>query len=296
MNNSEKDKRNYFHKIRNKYRLAIFNEKTYEEVWRMRLSRLNVFTILGTSIVVLIVLIILLVAYTGLKEYIPGYPDANQRVLMVRNINRVDSLIQEIEKRDEFLNSIKAVVEGKVPSMEDLQEEEISESNAPVKVKAEELSAGKEEKKFREEVEKEEKYNLSALTEGKRIPELNQIYFFTPLKGYVVKKYVEAEHHFGVDIVAKPDETVLSIMDGTVIFSDWTVETGYVLIIQHDNDIISAYKHNSRLLKKAGDRIKAGEAIATVGNSGELTSGPHLHFELWYKGKPVDPEQYILFE
>ncbi len=295
MDNSEKDKNEFFHKIRNKYRIAIFNEKTYEEVWKMRLSRLNVFTFLGTSVVILIILIILLIAYTGLKEYIPGFPDGNQRLMMVRNINRVDSLIQEIQKRDEFINSIKSVVEGKVPDQED-EEEDVGEGHIPKPVNPEDLKVGKAENKFRDEVEKEEKYNLSALEGSKIIPELNQIYFYTPLKGYVVKKYNEAENHYGVDIVAKPGSTVLAIMDGTVIFSDWTVETGYVLIIQHANNIISAYKHNSGLLKKAGDRISAGEPIATVGNSGELTTGPHLHFELWYNGQSVDPQQYIVFE
>ncbi len=293
MNNSDKDKNKFFRKIRNKYRIAIFNEKTYEEVWRMRLSRLNVFTFLGTSVVVLIVLIILLIAYTGLKEYIPGFPDGNQRVMMVRNINRVDSLVQEIQKRDDFINSIKSVIDGEVPQQDETED---AEGHIPAPVNPENLKVGKEEKKFRDEVEKEEKYNLSALSDKKVIPELNQIYFYTPLKGYVVKKYIEAEKHYGVDIVAKPGATVLAIMDGTVIFSDWTVETGYVVIIQHANNIISAYKHNSSLLKKAGDKISAGEPIATVGNSGELTTGPHLHFELWYNGKPVDPQQYIVFE
>ncbi len=293
MNKSDNDNTKFFQKIRNKYRIAIFNEQTYEEVWKMRLSRLNVFTFMGTFVVVLIVLIILLIAYTGLKEYIPGYPDGNQRLMMVRNINRVDSLIQEIQKRDDFFNSIKSVIDGEIPKQEDVED---IEEHSPAPIPADGLDIGKKEKKFREEVEKEEKYNLSALTDNKKIPELNQIYFYTPLKGYVVRKFIAAENHYGVDIVAKPGETVLSIMDGTVIFSDWTVETGYVLIIQHANNIISQYKHNSRLLKKAGDIVAAGEPVATVGNSGELTSGPHLHFELWYKGQPVDPEQYILFE
>ncbi len=293
MENS-KEKKNFFQKIRNKYRLAIFNEQTYEELWAMRLSRLNVFTVLGTAVVILIVLVSLLIAYTGLKEYIPGFPDGNERILMVRNVNRVDSLIQEIEKRDEFFKSIKAVVQGEIPPMEEMESESNTNQNrnvAPIS-----FDKSKADEDFREKVEKEEKYNLSVLSPSSKIPELNQVYFYTPLKGFVVKKYIEAENHFGVDIVAKPGETVLSIMKGTVIFSGWTVETGYVLMIQHGNNIISAYKHNSKLLKNTGDKVEAGEAIANVGNSGELTTGPHLHFELWYQGKAVDPEDYILFE
>ncbi len=291
MDNS-KEKKNFIQKIRNKYRLAIFNEQTYEELWAMRLSRLNVFTVLGTAVVILIVLVSLLIAYTGLKEYIPGFPDGNERILMVRNVNRVDSLIQEIEKRDEFFKSIKAVVQGEVPPYDEVESDSNKNRNlAPVS-----FNKSEADEAFREKVEKEEKYNLSVLAANDKIPELSQVYFYTPLKGFVVKKYIEGENHFGVDIVSKPGETVLSIMSGTVIFSGWTVETGYVLMIQHGNDIISAYKHNSKLLKKAGDKVQAGEAIANVGNSGELTTGPHLHFELWYQGKAVDPEEYILFE
>ncbi len=288
-----KDKKNFLQRIRNKYRLAIFNEQTYEEVWQMRLSRLNVFTVVGTSAIVLIVLVILLIAYTGLKEYIPGYPDGNQRILMVRNVNRVDSLIQEINKRDEFFKSIKAVVQGEVPAYEDVEEDnnQNQKNIEPVS-----FEKSKDDIEFREQVEQEEKYNLSVFNDNSNIPELNQVYFFTPLKGIVVKRFIESENHFGVDIVSKPGETVSSILSGTVIFSGWTVETGYVIMIQHDNDLVSCYKHNSKLLKKSGSKIKAGEAIANVGNSGELTTGPHLHFELWYKGEAMNPEEYILFE
>ncbi|TLX76205.1 M23 family metallopeptidase [Labilibacter sediminis] len=288
-----KNKKTFIQKIRNKYRLAIFNEQSYEEVWRMRLSRLNVFTVVGTSAIILVALVTLLIAYTGLREYIPGYPDANQRIMMVRNVNRVDSLIAEIKKRDEFFTSIKTVVQGEVPPSEELEEEAEGEmsSNETISFKT-----SKEDMAFRQKIEEQEKYNLSVLADNEKIPELNQIYFFTPLKGIVVKKFKDGEYHFGVDIVSKPGETVSSIMPGTVIFSGWTVETGYVIMIQHTSDLISTYKHNANLLKKAGDKIEAGEAIANVGNSGELTTGPHLHFELWYQGTAVNPEEYILFE
>ncbi len=286
-------KKNLFQKLRNKYRLAIFNEQTYEEVWRIRLSRLNVFTVVGSSAIILVLLVILLIAYTGLREYIPGYPNGNERLMMVRNISRVDSLIYEINKRDQYLKSIQAVVSGEVPESAD--EEEMSDSATG---KAQNVSFEKSDadKAFREHIEEEEKYNLSVLDNGKKIPELNQVYFYAPLKGIVVKEYKDSERHFGVDIVSKPGETVLSILSGTVIFSGWTVETGYTMMIQHNSDLISAYKHNSSLLKKAGDKVEAGEAIANVGNSGELTTGPHLHFELWYQGNSVNPTEYIIFE
>ncbi|WP_066632425.1 M23 family metallopeptidase [Labilibacter marinus] len=287
-----KDKNNFLQKLRNKYRLAVFNEQTYEEVWRMRLSRLNVFTVIGTSAIILVLLVILLIAYTGLREYIPGYPDGNQRRLMVRNVNRVDSLIDEINKRDRFFQSIKSVVRGEVPE-DEIEEDENTNGGQPQEVT---FKTSAEDLAFREQVETEEKYNLAVLDNNDKIPELNQIYFYAPLKGIVVKNFIEGESHYGVDIVTKPGETVLSIMGGTVIFSGWTVETGYTIMIQHTSNLISAYKHNSKLLKKAGSKVVAGEAIANVGNSGELTTGPHLHFELWYQGTPVNPTEYILFE
>ncbi len=292
MSTQKANNKKFIQKLRNKYRLAIFNEQTYEEVWRMRLSRLNVFTFVGTSAIILIILVTLLIAYTGLREYIPGYPDGNQRRMMVRNVNRVDSLINEINKRDRFFQSIKSVISGEVPET-DYEDTSSSSSGKPHEIN---LKKSREVLEFREKVEAEEKYNLAVLEDGEKIPELNQIYFYSPLKGIIVREFKESEKHYGIDIVSKPGETVLSIMSGTVIFSGWTVETGYVLMIQHNHDLISAYKHNSKLLKKAGEKIAAGEAIANVGNSGELTTGPHLHFELWYQGKAVDPAEYIIFE
>lgn len=293
--NKKGNKKSFLSRLRNKYRLAIFNEQTYEEVWGVRLSRLNAFTVIGSIAVVIIVLVILLIAYTGLREYIPGYPDARQRKMIVRNANRVDSLVQEIDKRDQFFESIKNVVNGKVPD-EFSDDSKADPNTSPVKKDMPNLENTERDKEFRQQVEAEEKFNLAVLEKKSSNPKLNQVYFFPPLKGIVVNKFDESEDHFGIDIVSKPESTVSSILDGTVIFSGWTVETGYVMIIQHSSDIISVYKHNSRLLKNMGDFVRGGEAIANTGNSGELTSGPHLHFELWYQSKALNPEEYILFE
>ncbi|WP_430813331.1 M23 family metallopeptidase [Carboxylicivirga sp. RSCT41] len=281
-------------KLRHKYRLAIFNEQTYEEVFGMRLSRLNVFTIAGVSLVVLVVMVIFLIAFTGLREYIPGYPDGQQRRSIIQNSQRVDSLIMEIERRDRFFNDIRAIVAGEVPAgalPEDVEDAEGEKaSNKVVFKKSEEDSI------FREQVEREEKFNLAVFDEKSKKFELEHSFLFTPLKGVVVSKFGETQGHYGVDIVAKPGSRVSAVLDGTVVFTGWTVETGYVIQIQHSNNLISLYKHNESLLKSMGDKVQAGEAIANVGNSGELTTGPHLHFELWYNGVPLDAEQYMSFE
>lgn len=281
-------------KLRHKYRLAIFNEQTFEEVFGMRFSRLNVFTILGVSLTVLIVAVIFLIAFTGLREYIPGYPDGQQRRLIVQNSQRVDSLIMEVERRDKFFRDIRSIMSGEVPegSMPEDVKDAVGgdENNSVVFKKSEEDSI------FREQVEKEEKFNLAVFDNNSTKFELEHSFLFTPLKGVVVNKFGESQDHYGVDIVATPGARVSAVLDGTVVFTGWTVETGYVIQLQHSNNLISLYKHNESLLKSMGDKVQAGEAIASVGNSGELTTGPHLHFELWYNGVPLDAEQYMSFE
>lgn len=289
-------KKVFIKKLRHKYRIAIFNEQTYEEVWRMRLSRLNVFTVLGSSTIGLIVLVILLIAFTNLKEYIPGYPDGQQRRLIVKNAHRVDSLIVEINKRDRFFHSIKAIVSGEEPT--DMRDQETLQSLEDTGTKKQNVQFTKsiEDSVFRNEVEKEEKYNLSVLENSDKFYQLEHTYFFCPLKGLIVNKFGDSQGHYGVDVVGGNEVRVSAVLDGIIFFTGWTVETGYVIQIQHSNNLISLYKHNSKLLKKVGQHVKAGEAIANVGNSGEYTTGPHLHFELWHQGVPLNPEEYIAFE
>nr|WP_321405725.1 M23 family metallopeptidase [uncultured Carboxylicivirga sp.] len=280
-------------KLKHKYRLAVFNEQTYEEVFGMRLSRLNVFISIGITFIILIISVIYLIAFTGLREYIPGYPSGKERRMIIQNTQRVDSLIMEIERRDRFFRDIRAIMSGELPegaTAEDLDSTGSINNNKITFKKSEEDSI------FREQVEQEEKFNLSAFETTSSKLELEHRFLFSPLKGVVVNKFGESEGHYGVDIVAKEGARVSSVLDGTVIFTGWTVETGYVIQVQHSHNLISLYKHNERLLKSMGDKVQAGEAIAHVGNSGELTTGPHLHFELWYNGIAVDAEQYISFE
>ncbi|MBS2097771.1 M23 family metallopeptidase [Carboxylicivirga linearis] len=280
-------------KLRHKYRLAVFNEQTFEEVFGMRLSRLNVFITIGITSIVLIVFVIYLIAFTGLREYIPGYPSGHERRLIIQNTQRVDSLIWEIERRDKFFRDIRAIMSGELP--EGATAEDIDSLNEYNNSKIS-FKKSEEDSIFREQIEREEKFNLSAFETTSNKLELEHRFLFTPLKGVVVNKFGESEGHYGVDIVAKEGARVSSVLEGTVIFTGWTVETGYVIQVQHSHNLISLYKHNERLLKSMGDKVQAGEAIAHVGNSGEFTTGPHLHFELWYNGVAIDAEQYMSFE
>ena len=288
-----KRKNRLVRRLRHKFRITILNEQTYEEIFSMRLSPLNVFTSGGALVIFLIIITTVIIAFTNLREYIPGYPNGEQRHMMIRNYQRVDSLLFEIERRDNFIADIRAVISGEVPTEAYSRSDSASKkSPAPVALKT---AKSEEDSLFLLQVEEEERFNLSENKGRKKDTRLEMMYFVPPLKGIITNKYGDSHGHYGVDVVATPGSRVSSIYEGTVIFSGWTVETGYVIQVQHENQLVSIYKHNGKLLKKMGDRVKTGEAIATVGNSGELTTGPHLHLEMWHGGVPLNPENYISF-
>ena len=253
---------------------------------------MGTFTLIGAVIISLIVLTATLIAFTNLREFIPGYPDGNMRRNIIMTAYRLDSLENELHIRDQYFSNINAIISGKEPvDFQSLQDTSKSYDNIT-------FHKSVEDSLLRIQIEQEEQYNLSTSEYeenniGSKI--INQ-HFFTPLKGLVSNKFSPVDNHFGTDIVAEPKTTVSAVLDGTVIMAGWTLETGYVIEIQHDNSIISVYKHNAELFKDIGTVVSAGETISIIGNSGELyTSGPHLHFELWHNGIPLDPEKYIIF-
>lgn len=284
----EKKKR-IINKLRNKYRLSIYNDDTFEEVWFLRLSRLNVFSIVGTSVLLFTIAIIVLIAFTPIREFIPGYPDGNMRRNIITNVYKLDSLEHELEIRDRYFESINTIIRGGTPVS--------YESSQDTIVKYEEIKFDKSEHDslLRQQIEEEELFNLSILANTSNKTDFSSIHFYSPVKGLVTNPFNPIENHFGTDIVTASNKVVVATLDGTVTIANWTLETGYVIQIQHDNNLLSVYKHNSELLKKIGNHVTAGEAIAIIGNSGELTSGPHLHFELWHNGTPIDPEDYVAF-
>lgn len=289
MENNNKNKK-LINKLTHKYRLIVYNDNTFEEVWYMRLSRLNLIALFGTAIICLITLTILIVAYTPAKEFIPGYPDGDLRRNIILNSIKLDSLEHELAVREQYYNNIRAIISGEDP------EEFIDSNENEAEYKEITFTKSPFDSILREQIEQEEQFNLILADNDNSSPiNFSTIHFFVPLKGIVTNKFNIDENHFGVDIVTAPNKVVAAVLDGTVTMANWTLETGYVIQIQHANNLISVYKHNSVLLKKVGNFIKAGEAIAIVGNSGELTTGPHLHFELWHDGKPLDPEDYISF-
>jgi murein DD-endopeptidase MepM/ murein hydrolase activator NlpD len=286
----KKQEKKFFQRLKHKYRLIIYNDNTFAEVWYIRLSPLNVLALTGVLFIAFTVVFYLLVAYTSIREFIPGYPDAKMVHTIVASSTRLDSLEKELQIRDQYIENVKNIVSGKLGGNSDSAEHK-KDLNKKV-----EFKRSMEDSLMRQQIENEEQGNLLVTDAGKSNPtSLPSFHFFTPVKGLITNKYKPDEDHYGVDIVCSPNELVKAVLDGIVILSSWTLETGYVIEIQHENNIISVYKHNSQLLKKVGNRVKVGEAIAIVGNSGELSTGPHLHFELWHEGLSVNPEDYIVF-
>lgn len=283
----EKKKQKLFEKLKDQYRLIIYNDTTFQSVWSMRLSRLKVFTVMSLTSGIIVILVILLIATTGLREYIPGYPKAEYRQMLVHTALKVDSLESELLKRDEFFRGIKAIVSGEVP-----EDHLVIDTDAS----ANEINFQKfnHDSVFQDKLLAEQ-LSLSLQYEDNKKPGLSQMHFFVPVKGLVTNVFNSSSDHFGVDLVSDPNARISAVLQGTVIFSGWTLETGYVIYIQHEADLVSVYKHNTELFKVIGDKVKAGEAIAIIGNSGELSTGPHLHFELWHNGSALNPEQYIDF-
>ncbi len=292
--NKDKKKKSLMNRLRNKYRLVIMNDETLEERLTFRLSRLNVFVVLGTLIIILIILTSILIAFTPLREYIPGYTNVGLQKKLYELQIKTDSIEKGLEKRDLFIQNMKDVMNGK-----DLSTDVPLSKDTLHKYNNIKLKKSLEDSLLRAEVENQGKYNLYRFESSENVRQKNatigKVLFFVPLKGVITNEFNPSQNHYGVDIVSKQNEAIKCVLDGTVILSNWTLETGYTIAIQHQQNIVSVYKHNSALLKKEGEYVKAGDPIAIIGQTGELTTGPHLHFELWNDGNPVNPKDYINF-
>ena len=267
----------------------ILNEDTFEERFAIKLTRLNVFVLTSISAICLIVLTILLIAFTPLREYIPGYSSARLKKQATVLNYKTDSLVNELALNKRYYASIKKVLTGDVAAL-DFNKDSILQA-AQNNIGSLEISKNKEDSLLRLKVDQEDKYNLFESS----INQSNYV-LFPPVNGTISEGYNIEYKHFAIDVVVAANTPVKATADGTVIFAEWTVETGYVVILEHNQELISVYKHNSAITKVQGDLVKAGEVIAMSGNSGELSTGPHLHFELWSKGYPVNPTNFIDFQ
>lgn len=282
-----------FNKLRYKYKLVLINEENFEQRFSLRLSRLNVYLSVLLMSLFWIFLMIYLLAFTSLREYIPGYTDPELRLEMYQLEEKIDSLQHTINVNDFYVENIRRVLNG-------AEFDESSDSGLLLNGSINEITnyKSREDSVLREELENMEQYNIyyhetedvynEQFSKGPKV-------FFAPVNGVITNHFDANSRHFGIDIVSKRNEAIKAIDNGMVILAEWTLNTGYVIMIQHSSNIISVYKHNSSLIKKLGDYVKAGDLIAIIGNTGEQTSGPHLHFELWVDGGAVNPENYISF-
>lgn len=278
-------------KWRSKYRLLLINDRTFEERFSVRLTRLNVLLLGVGAFSIVAAVVALTIMYTPLKRFVPGYSDHDLQVFARESTLMADSLARVLPWQELYLANIQRVLRGEatVDSTTRLRPLE----RVPG---ATELSASTADSLLRERLRREVAYDISGATDAGGRRELPGIVFFPPLRGLVTEGFDPRNGHHGVDIVTKPDDPVKAALDGTVTLASWTSDGGNVIVLQHANDLVTVYKHNSVLLKEPGDRVKGGEAIAIVGNSGEQSDGPHLHFELWSSGNPVDPARYMAFE
>lgn len=279
-------KKRFLRKLKNKYRLIIYNDTTLEQVWYMRISRLNVLSFFIPLLLTLIVLIVVLIAFTPLREFIPGYPDDSTRRQIVYNALKADSLENVIRSWDRYFENVSSILTGKEPTpIEETLPDTLlgRQSRVAVMISSDSL--------FRAQVEREEQFNLSIQDSKKK--DFENLLFYPPVKGELTEAYNPSENHFGVHILTSPGAAVNSILEGTVLATYWTIDEGYTIMIQHRDNLISMYKQAARLLKKAGDRVAPGEAIAFMGTSGNANEKIELHFELWHNGSPINPSIYI---
>ncbi|MEN0005491.1 MAG: M23 family metallopeptidase [Bacteroidota bacterium] len=285
--------------LKHTYRLVLMNNDTFEEVGSYRLNLLNVYLLASTLLVVLAILVFALIAFTPIKRYIPGY-DNVVNVQAIDELNdQIEQLQEDLEAQQTYTDNFKRLLTGEVQTAQDL-ENDVAAAQTTSDTTMEEVSPNNVDAEMRREMELAEigviaQSGRAADSFAPRSKPLEQLFFVSPATGEISAGFKPDEGHQGVDVLAPKNTPIKAAMDGYVFISDWTLETGNTIGIQHGNNLITFYKHNSVLLKKAGSFVKAGEAIAIIGNTGTLTDGPHLHFELWYKGNPVDPTDYISF-
>ena len=283
---NKKENKGFFKKLFNDYKVVVSSEDTFEEKFAFKASKINVFELMLVYSVILISFTISVVFFTQLRELVPGYSSSDLLSRAIYLTQKTDSLERQIELNNKFYKSIEDVLSGKT-------DEFIERDNIPIDSSLNDknlfsISPNSEDSILRNYVDSQDKFNLT-------INELvieNKM-FFSPIKGDITQTFNFEENHFAIDIAADIGTPVKSILDGKILFSEWSVDTGHVIIVDHGDNIVSVYKHNSKSLKEQNDFVQAGEVIAYSGNQGSLSSGPHLHFELWKNGTPIDPEPLL---
>ena len=286
---NEKQNKTFLKRIFNDYKVVVSSEDTFEEKLSFKANKINAFIIMLLYSIILIAFTISVVFFTQLREMVPGYSSSDLLNRAIYLTKKTDSLEQQIALNNKFYKSIEDVLSGNVDEF--ISRDELSIDSNLINPDIFTISPNLQDSILRQYVENEDKFNL---TNNELVIE-NKM-FFSPIKGEITQSFNFNENHFAIDIAADIGTPVKSVLDGKIIFSEWSLETGYVVVIDHGENIISVYKHNSKTLKEQNDFVQAGEVIAYSGNQGNLSSGPHLHFELWKNGIPIDPEPLLNFK
>jgi len=282
--------------LQEKRRIVVLDEGSFEEKRNFTTTKFSLLVFFLFSIIVFSILFFLLISYSSIKTFVPGYPSVTaQKELIDKNIEldqKLNDLIIKINKEEQYIANFQKIVKGDTPIDRDSSNRVFKSQNINTK---NELSFS--EKTIREKVDKREKYDIDVIPGGALTKDvLPELLLFPPIVGELTNKMNISAGHFGVDVIAPKNEAVVAILKGTIVYQNWSPTDGHVVHIQHKNNLLSIYKHSSEVLKKIGDYVDAGEPISIVGNSGEHSTGPHLHFELWHNGYPMDPEKFINFQ
>jgi murein DD-endopeptidase MepM/ murein hydrolase activator NlpD len=276
-------------KLFTKNRLVILNEDTFEEVFSLRLTLMNVFVVATIGALLIIFVTTYIIAFTPLREYIPGYASTKLKKDATELALKSDSLSKALQKNEAYIASIKKILTGDL-DVAKFSKDSITATNIET-ISEEDLQPSKADLLLREQVAREDKYNLFEKAKPKA-----GVVLFPPAKGMITEKFNPKEKHYAVDVALAKNTPIKSVLSGNVIFADWTPTNGNVIIIRHNNGFISAYKHAASLTKDQGETVKSGEVIALAGSTGQESTGVHLHFELWKDGYPIDPTIFIAFE
>ena len=277
----------FWHNIKFKYKLTIINENTLEEVVGIHVSKLNGLSVLIFACTIIFIIAASIIVFTPLRNYLPGYMNSEVREMVVANALHADSLKQALDRQNMYIMNIQDIFSGKVHA------DTIQSIDSLTNLRAEQLKERtKEEEEFRREYEQKERYNLRAIDNNNAA---SGLVFFKPVRGMMEVNFDPENRHYGIDLMTSPNENIMAVLDGTVIMATYTVSDGYVIQIQHSQNFISIYKHCGSLMKQSGDKVKGGDVIALIGKGEDKEKKSYLHFELWHRGTPINPEKYVVF-
>ena len=269
------------------FRLTILNENTLDMLFTMRLTKTRMWLYLISVLSIVCLLFYIVLFATPIKHVLPGYLDPKLKQQMLTDAFRLDALSQELDKQESYMAVVKAMMSGQYEMDTTLNLDSLAAQQTVVLRETSDL-----ENQYRQQYEEREKYNLTAFT-----PQVSTegLHFYLPINGKINQAFNANDKHYGIDLSTTSRQAVMSVLDGRIIMASYTPDDDYVVMVQHNNDFVSVYRQLTEVLKTVGDEVKAGEAMAFVGRNA-AKSNSHLHFELWHKGHPLNPEEYILFK